>query len=252
MSLIDDLISLGYGGYQGWNDPNAAKANFESTGGKGKETQQTPQGYKAPQGYTFDPSHFFTNLRPGFQQGATEAGNWATQQAQSMANSILPIASKITQAFGIKSPYDVFSHNTNTGTDFAVPEGTPVVVPTGRWRVQQAFNQAQGRGYIGNNTNSGYGNSVVLQNMDTGEKLRFSHLSKVNVAPGDVVGGHTVGLSGATGNVTGPHLDTEYYDSRGKLGDVTKARWFNSRVQAMGLPNPIKAKEQQSQTQRPY
>ena len=35
---IADLISQGYGGYQGWNDEAAAAADFAATGGAGKWT----------------------------------------------------------------------------------------------------------------------------------------------------------------------------------------------------------------------
>lgn len=126
----------------------------------------------------------------------------------------------ITQTFGQRSKYDVFSGGRNWGVDFATPRGTPISVPDGNWKVESAYAGANGRGYIGNKANSGYGNSVVLQNQDTGEKIRLSHLDKVAVQAGDEIQGGIIGLSGATGNVTGPHLDVEYYNSRGQKADV--------------------------------
>lgn len=38
MGYIQDLVNAGYGGYQGWNDEAAARADFQATGGRGKET----------------------------------------------------------------------------------------------------------------------------------------------------------------------------------------------------------------------
>lgn len=124
----------------------------------------------------------------------------------------------ITQAFGNKSNVEVFSKGVNSGVDIGVPKNTPVFLPSGNWKVLSAFNGAKS-GYVGDNENSGYGNSVYVQNVDTGEKLRFSHLNTVNVPSSVMQGGQAVGLSGATGNVTGPHLDLEYYTPTGQLAN---------------------------------
>jgi murein DD-endopeptidase MepM/ murein hydrolase activator NlpD len=79
----------------------------------------------------------------------------------------------------------------------------------------------RGRGYIGSDTNQGYGNTVLIRNADTGEKIRTSHLSQINVQPGQKVKtGEVLGLSGATGNVTGPHTDVEYRNKLGVLADI--------------------------------
>lgn len=65
----------------------------------------------------------------------------------------------------------------------------------------------------------GYGNSVLVQ-LDTGEMLRFSHLSESDLAVGDVIEpGTIIGITGSTGNSTGAHLDLEYYDADGKINN---------------------------------
>lgn len=135
--------------------------------------------------------------------------------------SILPTAEPITQHFGNYNPsVEVFSKGKALGTNIAADVGTPVAVPPGNWTVEKAFTGAKS-GYIGDNENSGYGNSVKLKNTDTGESLHFTHLSDVGVLPGQIVPGSTIiGKTGATGNVTGPHLNLEYYDPQGQLGDV--------------------------------
>lgn len=124
---------------------------------------------------------------------------------------------------------DQFSGGVNYGRDVLVPKGTPVATPgTGKWKVVESFNGATSEG-SGQSTaqkavNRGYGNSVLLENALTGERMRYSHLSDNQLQPGQLVDGGTVfGKSGATGNVAGPtgqHLDIEYYDGSGKIRDI--------------------------------
>ncbi|NED00656.1 M23 family metallopeptidase, partial [Streptomyces sp. SID6648] len=54
-----------------------------------------------------------------------------------------------------------------------------------------------------------YGNQVVIRHSD-GMYSQYAHMSKIKVSVGDTVrGGTVIGLSGATGNVSGPHLHME-------------------------------------------
>lgn len=53
----------------------------------------------------------------------------------------------------------------------------------------------------------GYGNAVVVKNPD-GTIVQYGHLDSIHVKVGDhVPSGGKIGVMGATGNVTGPHLD---------------------------------------------
>jgi murein DD-endopeptidase MepM/ murein hydrolase activator NlpD len=84
----------------------------------------------------------------------------------------------------------------HTGIDFVVPTGTPVKA-AGPGTVQKA-----GQG-------GAYGNEVVIRHLD-GTYSQYAHLSKISVSVGrHVKGGQKIGLSGATGNVSGPHLHFE-------------------------------------------
>jgi murein DD-endopeptidase MepM/ murein hydrolase activator NlpD len=138
----------------------------------------------------------------------------------------------VTQPFGNYNPqYEVFSGGVNNGTDFGVTYQTPFHVPEGEWEVIESFAGANpDGGFIGNQVNNGYGNSVVIKNRKTGETMRYSHLSAVGVEPGELVsGGKTLGLSGNSGNSSGSHLDLEYRDGTGQLADVLNspyARYF--------------------------
>jgi murein DD-endopeptidase MepM/ murein hydrolase activator NlpD len=136
-------------------------------------------------------------------------------------SGILPTAFPVTQPFGARNPIERFSNGINYGTDFATPVNTPLKAPQGRWKVVDSFAGETSPGYVGNGTNRGYGNSVLLQNTQTGEQIRFSHLNKNFAQRGaEIQGGQLVGLTGQSGNVTGPHLDVEYYNRGGNISNV--------------------------------
>jgi murein DD-endopeptidase MepM/ murein hydrolase activator NlpD len=97
-----------------------------------------------------------------------------------------PVGGVLTQEF----------HPGHNGLDFGIPVGTEV-------KATMDGNVT----YAGWN-NQGYGNLVIVENGDY--KTYYAHLSSIPVAVGDTVGaGTTIGLSGNTGNSTGPHLHYE-------------------------------------------
>lgn len=104
-----------------------------------------------------------------------------------------PVTAKPTPSFGESRLLNEERTSTHRGTDYPVPEGTHVV--------------AANSGTVVLATSLYYeGNCVVL---DHG--LRFftiyMHLKQIDVHEGDrVEKGQRVGLSGATGRVTGPHV----------------------------------------------
>lgn len=142
---------------------------------------------------------------------------------------VIPNRVAVNTRFGVRSRADVFSRGINNGVDFNTKRGTPVALPEGEWIVREAFGGATREGFIGNGDNNGFGNSVLVVNQKTGESLRFSHLDRVGVKPGQrVTGGQVVALSGNTGNSSGPHLDVEFRNSRGFLQDVLRSRFRSS------------------------
>ncbi|WP_246561883.1 M23 family metallopeptidase [Streptomyces roseirectus] len=84
----------------------------------------------------------------------------------------------------------------HTGQDFAVGTGTPVrAVGPGEVRVTTC--------------GDGFGNQVLIRHRD-GYFTQYAHLSRIDVRKGQrVAAGQRIGLSGASGNVTGPHLHFE-------------------------------------------
>jgi len=157
-------------------------------------------------------------------------GSTSDKSVMSTQNSIMGNRVGVNQAYGKRNPsVEVFSKDgINRGVDFNVKEGTPLALPPGTWQVLEAFGEAKGRGKIGDSTNRGYGNSVLVKNTQSGEMMRFSHLQAVMLQPGKTYSGGTVfGRSGATGNVTGPHLDLEYKDPMGNFQDVMRSVYAN-------------------------
>lgn len=102
----------------------------------------------------------------------------------------------------IRSPFGVrgggFVAELHRGVDIAVPAGTRVrPILSGRVR------------FAG--TMDGYGNVIWI---DHGPDLLsvYAHLSEIAVEPGQRITKATViGMSGATGNTTGPHLHLEVW-----------------------------------------
>ncbi|MFI0510267.1 murein DD-endopeptidase MepM/ murein hydrolase activator NlpD [Streptomyces canus] len=97
---------------------------------------------------------------------------------------------------GYQSSSSLWSSGSHTGVDFHAASGTSVHA-VGRGTVVEA-------GWGGS-----YGNNVVIRMAD-GTYTQYGHLSSIGVSVGQsVTPGQQIGLSGATGNVTGPHLHFE-------------------------------------------
>ena len=80
---------------------------------------------------------------------------------------------------------------------------------------------------------SGKGGNTVSIEYDRPDNSKvvvtYMHLSKIQVKQGDMVNGHQqIGVSGATGNVTGPHLhfQTDYIDSQGNKRNLDSAAYL--------------------------
>lgn len=99
---------------------------------------------------------------------------------------------------GKKTPH-YWTECRHKGVDFAVPTGTPV--------------HAMADGVVENaNWGKAYGLAPVVK-VDGGWVI-YAHLSEQLVKPGDkVVRGQLIGKSGATGNISGPHLHIEMRDN---------------------------------------
>ncbi|MEU9185699.1 LysM peptidoglycan-binding domain-containing M23 family metallopeptidase [Streptomyces sp. NPDC048484] len=110
----------------------------------------------------------------------------------------------------------MWSSGYHTGVDFVVPTGT-ALKSVGAGTVVSA-------GWGG-----AYGNQVVIQLAD-GHYAQYAHLSSLSVSAGQTVtGGQQVGLSGATGNVTGPHLHFEIRTTPDYGSDVDPLAYLRAK-----------------------
>lgn len=107
---------------------------------------------------------------------------------------VLPVAGyRLSARFGQAS--SLWS-NTHTGLDFAGPSGSTIV--------SVAAGTVTSAGYAG-----AYGNRTIVT-LEDGTEIWYCHQSRIAVNVGDKVGaGQTIGYTGSTGNVTGPHLHLE-------------------------------------------
>lgn len=122
------------------------------------------------------------------------AGPLAQSLAAPEAPVIVPVpGARVNEVFGAKGGHWIVAHS---GIDFEVNTGTPIqAVVTGR--------------IASVSTHPAYGKLVRLVRADHVE-VWFCHLSVVAVAPGQQVKqGEVIGLTGDTGNATGPHLHIE-------------------------------------------
>ncbi|MFF0294064.1 peptidoglycan DD-metalloendopeptidase family protein [Kitasatospora sp. NPDC004615] len=126
---------------------------------------------------------------------ATTASPAAVPAAASNSSTyVAPAPGKVTT--GYKVAGSNWSSGYHTGIDFPVATGTSL--------------KAIANGTVVSAGNGGaYGNQVVIKLAD-GKYAQYAHLSSISVSAGQsVTAGQQIGLSGATGNVTGPHLHFE-------------------------------------------
>ncbi|MFI2262881.1 M23 family metallopeptidase [Streptomyces tubercidicus] len=131
---------------------------------------------------------------------AKAAAAKAKQAAAKKANAWVTPVDKYTlgSTFGLAGNMWAHSHS---GQDFVVPSGTAVKAAHAGTVVKAGPN--------GGGDGPAYGNAIVIKH-DDGMFTQYAHLSQINVSVGQQVGtGEKIGLSGSTGNSSGPHLHFE-------------------------------------------
>jgi murein DD-endopeptidase MepM/ murein hydrolase activator NlpD len=104
-----------------------------------------------------------------------------------------PVPEDANSAFGTRSVFNGQPRSPHGGADFPSRSGTPIASPAAGHVVL-----ARELYYTGN---------TVVVDHGLGLYSLFAHLSQIDVQPGDRIRvGQTLGLVGATGRVTGPHL----------------------------------------------
>ncbi|MER5212600.1 M23 family metallopeptidase [Streptomyces sp. NPDC002838] len=147
---------------------------------------------------------------------AREAKERATREAERkrLNTFVSPISGSYVST-GYKTGGAVWSSGSHTGVDFHASSGTSV--------------QAVGSGTVVEAGWGGsYGNQIVIK-MNDGTYTQYGHLSSIGVSVGQTVTpGQQIGLSGATGNVTGAHLHFEARTTAEYGSDIDPVAYLRS------------------------
>ncbi|MEU8526056.1 MULTISPECIES: M23 family metallopeptidase [Streptomyces] len=127
----------------------------------------------------------------------------------------LPVAGSYVTT-GYKAGGSLWSSGSHSGIDFHAASGS-TVVSVGSGTVVEA-------GWGG-----AYGNNIVIR-MNDGTYTQYGHLSSIGVSVGQsVVPGQKIGISGSTGNSTGPHLHFEARTSPDYGSDINPLAYLRAR-----------------------
>ena len=131
-----------------------------------------------------------------------------------LAGFTLPVEdARISGVYGSQRIDNGVIMATHAGLDMAVPTGTPVHAPAAG-----VITFAESDLFLTGGT--------VLLDHGHGLTSSFLHMSRVDVKPGEKIGaGQVIGLSGATGRATGPHVHWGF-------------NWFDVRLDPALLPKP--------------
>ncbi|MEU9326743.1 LysM peptidoglycan-binding domain-containing M23 family metallopeptidase [Streptomyces canus] len=146
----------------------------------------------------------------------------ATQSSDTTSSSgyTLPVTGA-TIGTGYRVAGSMWSSGYHTGVDFVVPTGTSLKAVAAGTVVSAGWGGA-------------YGNQVVIK-LNDGYYAQYAHLSQLSVSAGQTVTeGQQIGLSGATGNVTGPHLHFEIRTTPDYGSDVDPVAYLRSKGVAVG------------------
>lgn len=121
----------------------------------------------------------------------------------------------VTTAYGV--PGSMWACGHHTGEDHACPVGSLAIATTWGTVIHAGPDTPWG---------PAYGTQVLVRTRDGVYDYAHNHLSAVTVQAGDhIAPGQTLGLTGASGNVTGPHDHFEARPAGGHYGsDVNPVR----------------------------
>ncbi|UXY31215.1 M23 family metallopeptidase [Streptomyces sp. HUAS TT20] len=202
-SLIHPGLKLALGGKAG----TATKSSAPAPSSASKSSASKPSALK--------PSASQASVSNSASASGVSAESAGTVQAAVASSGYtLPVAGA---AIGTNYhvPGSMWSSGYHTGVDFVVPTGTSLKAVAAGTVVSAGWGGA-------------YGNQVVIK-LDDGYYAQYAHLSQISVSAGQsVTAGRQIGLSGATGNVTGPHLHFEIRTTPDYGSDVDPVAYLRS------------------------
>jgi murein DD-endopeptidase MepM/ murein hydrolase activator NlpD len=149
-----------------------------------------------------------------FKEPNAKEGGYFNAEGVSLRRAYLasPLAfSRMTSGFKMRFHPILQTWRAHLGVDYAAPTGTPVR-SVGQGIVDVAGSQG------------GFGNVVMVKHPN-GHTTVYAHLSRIHVKRGQsVMQGQTLGLVGATGWATGPHLHFEFRVNGQHKDPLTMAR----------------------------
>ncbi|MEU0402690.1 M23 family metallopeptidase [Streptomyces sp. NPDC006197] len=132
-----------------------------------------------------------------------------------LASFQLPVAGSYVST-GYKTGGSLWSSGSHSGVDFHAAYGTRVVSVGSGTVVEAGWGGA-------------YGNNIVIR-MNDGTYTQYGHLSSIGVYVGQTVEpGQQIGISGSTGNSTGPHLHFEARTSPEYGSDINPIAYLRAR-----------------------
>jgi murein DD-endopeptidase MepM/ murein hydrolase activator NlpD len=148
------------------------------------------------------------------EREAEERAARAAAERKRLNSFVAPISGSYIST-GYKAGGAVWSSGSHTGVDFHAASGTSVRAVGSGTVVEAGWGGA-------------YGNNVVIR-MNDGTYTQYGHLSSIAVSVGQTVTpGQQIGQSGATGNVTGPHLHFEARTTAEYGSDIDPVAYLRS------------------------
>jgi len=149
-----------------------------------------------------------------FKEAGAKDGGYFNADGVSLRRAYLasPLAfSRVTSGFKMRFHPILQTWRAHLGVDYAAPTGTPV--------------RSVGQGIVDvAGVQGGFGNVVMVKHAN-GKTTVYAHLSRIHVKKGQSVAqGQTLGLVGATGWATGPHLHFEFRVNGTHKDPLTMAR----------------------------
>lgn len=208
------------------SDPSLIHPGLKLSIGERAASSETSRSSSKPQlSQSSKPTESTESSKPAKSSGSAKQESKDTQASTSTASG----QSSTTGSSGFSRPIQgatvgtayktagsMWSSGYHTGVDFVAPTGTSL--------------KAVGAGtVVSAGWGGAYGNQVVIKLAD-GYYAQYAHLSSISVSAGQSVsGGQQIGLSGATGNVTGPHLHFEIRTTPNYGADIDPLAYLRSK-----------------------
>ncbi|MCY0959820.1 LysM peptidoglycan-binding domain-containing M23 family metallopeptidase [Streptomyces sp. H27-H5] len=198
--------------------PAPSESQTQSRSGKGAPS--APKSTERSAGAARADSEAGSAAKAPAKRPAASAGQGGDTSGDTSANTgtgtgfVAPVGGGISTQY--RASGAMWSSGYHTGVDFIASSGTTV--------------KAVGAGtVVSAGWGGAYGNEVVIRHAD-GRYSQYGHMSSLSVSTGQgVTPGQRIGLSGSTGNSSGPHLHFEIRTGPSYGSDVDPLAYLRSK-----------------------